>query len=285
MIPFSIQLDLTCKFEIESNQGGNLDFEKKYSCNAVDIDSLHESEKLSNILGDHIEGKSKFDVAMLSILEQYLSELPIGLNEFFPNLKFFKVYNSSLEKMTKIGFKSLENLKEIDIEENDLQDLPGDTFDDLIHLEFLNLAHNKMQKLSNGIFKNLIELKTLLLKGNYLRVFGSELIQENVNLEFLDLSNNGLQKIDPKTFAHLKNLKSLYLSGSWCIPEYDGFFSVRNQDMISYLEDHSCATSCEEITVELANLIRDNGERAVEVEQITLETEKLKNRQKACVVL
>lgn len=291
MIHLSTQLELTCKFEFKR---GKIDeITVKYACDVTALNILHEAnEKVSKVFGDHIEGKSNNDVAILNILGQNLTEPPIGLHKMFPNLEVFKISESSLEKLAKSSFEGMKKLKEIDIEGNNLENLPEDVFEDLIHLEYLNMAHNSVQELSNGIFKKLITLKKLRLKGNYLIKIDVELLKENVNLEIIDFSDNRIQQIDPNSFSHLKKLKFLDLSGNWCIPKYkgtfsesyDGEFTIREQELVNFLEK-SCGFDCEEITIELANLIKDYGECELEVERITLENEKLKNRQKACLLL
>jgi hypothetical protein len=197
------------KFVVEKGKEGS---NKKFiSPDIYKIGSPEEIFKASKVfLGwckSNKEGLSK--LSSLDLREENLSELPVGILEFLPNLVKLKLsYNNILSLPTEI--KNLKNLKILDITDNHLKELPEEILT-LENLEELNLAQNEISTIPEGISK-LKCLKDLDICKNKLTFVPKEIGQLE-NLQRLVLRDNKLTEV-PSEIATLKKLKILDLSNN-----------------------------------------------------------------------
>lgn len=108
-------------------------------------------------------------------------------------------------------FRSLRNLKRLDLQSNHLVQLHPETFAHTPSLSELNLANNNL-KIDETSFSHLSYLKLLNLAGNRLNDLGENVFRKLEKLESLGLYQNDIHELKPKAFQGLNRLKHLCLN-------------------------------------------------------------------------
>lgn len=99
-------------------------------------------------------------------------------------------------------FKSVPNLRELDLSHNAITQLDSDTFSYTPKLTAIDLSSNSISNVNASVFPN--ALKVLNLANNFIRNIESNLFINNKNMKQLDVTDNQIIKLDCellKTFA------------------------------------------------------------------------------------
>lgn len=67
--------------------------------------------------------------------QQNIEFLSVSVYERFPNLKFFAVVNTPVQKISKKNFENMYELSMLHLERNQIEIIRSDTFEDLINLK------------------------------------------------------------------------------------------------------------------------------------------------------
>ncbi|XP_066297219.1 toll-like receptor 3 [Branchiostoma lanceolatum] len=170
--------------------------------------------------------------AALSEVSHTLRELTIFSTEMktihkddfnnLPNLKVLYLnadFSGGLEEIEPFGFRGLQNLEVLQLDDNDLTHLVENTFAGLNNLTKLSLKRCNIKRLSGRIFANLTSLVELDLSVNNLVHLPKMLFSDLISLEVLIINNNYnlfpyFESID---FTGLASIKHIDLS-------HDGLF-------------------------------------------------------------
>jgi Leucine-rich repeat (LRR) protein len=230
-------LEIDCKFYgYDWNHWG-----EHYTCGAKLEDVTvqnHRSVNVSSIKGDHLAGKSKYDVQAVGISGQKTHFLVQGLERYFPNLKELYVFRSDLKHLSRSDFKNYAQLTTISFTRNHLCHLPYDTFEDLINLEQFSLSHNQLSVIPN--LKTLSKLKELYLFENSIESLSSADLSGNPNLEVIQFHENKLKIIDSEIFNILLKLRNADFTHNRCISMK--FKNHAADDLVKAIEEN-CALS------------------------------------------
>ncbi|GAB6024503.1 defense response [Chamberlinius hualienensis] len=156
----------------------------------------------------------------LLLARNNLSNLTNGL---FDNKRWLEGLELQHNKInfTKGTFRSLTNLKHLDLSFNHIGKLPADMFNSSKALRKLILSNNNISVLPANLFNGLIKLECLYLENNRLTTLTENVFNDLNKLQVLDLSNNQISQIPIGIFIYLLNLKKLLLSDNniRCIPD------------------------------------------------------------------
>ncbi|KAG5667618.1 hypothetical protein PVAND_015592 [Polypedilum vanderplanki] len=140
-----------------------------------------------------------------------IHNLPIKLNEVFPNLYAYVVKYTKVKRLKHKNFKNLNKLEYLTIEMSLVSKINDDAFDDLTELKALSLIYNKIHNLSPRLLKNTLKLERINLQGNKITNITKEHFGHLTNLTYLELSINKIQNLDSDVFETLVNLVELKL--------------------------------------------------------------------------
>lgn len=137
-----------------------------YQCRAT-VRHTGSGRILDEVFGDHLSGgKSNADVEHLSLWNQNMNFIPLGIGSIFPAIKAISWYNSKL----------------LTISADDLQQFPN--------LIFLGLWMNNLVTLDGDLFKFTPTLQLIDFDGNQIENVGRNLLSDLKNLTVADFSSN-----------------------------------------------------------------------------------------------
>lgn len=211
-----------------------------YTCIVLDVEILHEHDPIV-MRGQHLSGKTNFDVNDVSFLSSEVRYFPIAIFTIFPNVRFLNAkasrkHNLRRTVMKKCGkiismnfdhnrmtnltrhiFKYAPKLLKISLRNNAINYVDEKAFAGLYYLAVLHLQKNYIFEFFPKSFNDLHRLKEFYAYGNRLIFIPKGLFDKNILLEHLSLDKNMLRVIDPKISIKLVYLKVLDLRYNVCI--------------------------------------------------------------------
>jgi Leucine rich repeat len=139
---------------------------EKYAC-VVYLTETDNGSTVVEVRGDHLNGKSHSDVDVLvSYNSRKLTELPKGIEVFFPNLMGIQWIGGILSRISADDFKPFPNLIMVVLAINNFTDLNGDLFKYTPNLQVVHFDYNKIEKVGSGLLENLESLVHVNFKSN-----------------------------------------------------------------------------------------------------------------------
>ena len=133
----------------------------------------------------------------------------VGLEEMVVEVDFSMNELNSLE-----GFKTLTNLKKLDVSYNQLAHIAASDFAPYAStLQVLTLRYHKLT-IADGAFASLKSLKELGLGSCHLVTLAPTVFSEGMALQRLDIHSNNFVTIPRETFSKLKNITDIYLTSN-----------------------------------------------------------------------
>lgn len=229
-LPELKSINLSCNF-IESIDKAI--FNKNSLLQSVDISynkikyiepNCFESNNFSNFLiaGNQLEISLQSGIfnGLTNVKQLNLSHQRIGAieDESFCGTKYLEVLNisyNSIELMTPLSLKCLQNLNTLDLTSNLISNISF-TKNNLDNLKILILKNNKIRHIYNNTFQFLPELSILDLSQNFISFIPNKVFKYSPLLKHLSLQNNELDSnyILPDSFSGLSNLVILDLSSN-----------------------------------------------------------------------
>ena len=157
-----------------------------------------------------------------------------GLEDILDNAIFRYNKLTSLE-----GFKSLRNLRELEVQHNKLTSITASDFAPFAStLEVLNLSYNKLSSVA-GAFASLKALRKLILTGCHLLTLAPADFGDGIALKTLDMRANNLTSVPVELFSKLKNIEAINLaSNNFTLLPKHGFADLPNLKYL-YLYDNT----------------------------------------------
>jgi Leucine-rich repeat (LRR) protein len=156
----------------------------------------------------------KLNLNYLNSLDLSYSKLATIEAESFRSLINLKVLDLSENYLTYINemlFCSLTKLIELNLHGNQIVKIDDHSFDLLLQLEKLWLGRNELKEINGIIFEKLINLKELNIYWNKISKIEDNAFQNLNKLEELSIWNNDLSIVNANTFNGLFNLRELNL--------------------------------------------------------------------------
>lgn len=118
-----------------------------------------------------ISDEDDFDVKYVDIIAIMLqtadvSYMPVGLDEYFPDLDFLEVSSCGLREIKQHNLKGFPKLKNLFMSGNVIEYLEKDLFKYNLLLEMINFSQNLIKSIDANLFDELKELKLLNLVMN-----------------------------------------------------------------------------------------------------------------------
>lgn len=145
--------------------------------------------------------------------EPKMNHIPTEVLSIFPNLKYFFIYNSEIEDVSRNDLLNGTNLTHFGLFAGKLDRLPPEI---LQVKKFIGLAldDNQIETIDDFAFANQIELNELMLKSNKLSVIKRNTFAGLFNLTELFLHYNEIHTIEDGAFADLSKLGRLRLNNN-----------------------------------------------------------------------
>jgi Leucine-rich repeat (LRR) protein len=124
----------------------------------------HKISKLE-VKGTHKEGKNNSHVEGLAIYAEPLVEIPEGIETFFPNLKGFVLFSTSISSISSDDLKFI-NLNFLQIYESRITTLEGNLFVNNRDLQFISFYSNQIEHVGHDLLTGLDNLKTVYFSNN-----------------------------------------------------------------------------------------------------------------------
>uniref|UniRef100_A0A914C5Q0 LRRCT domain-containing protein n=1 Tax=Acrobeloides nanus TaxID=290746 RepID=A0A914C5Q0_9BILA len=180
---------------------------------------------------------------------------PKQLNDMFSDIEHLErldlnFCNFDDEKISRLKFVKLPNLKRLGLAENNLTNVPSKTIRSIPLLEAINLSHNKIRNLDACSFCG-CNISQVFLAHNFLGVDKEAIHPEafaDTKMTELDLSFNYLDQFDASMLAHAQqSLKVLHLSGN----SFGGFLHRLTYNLPSLTHLHMAANGLRTIPLNL----------------------------------
>ena len=129
-----------------------------------------------------------------------------GIND---TLEELRIINSSLTEFPRDAFKSLGNLKFLELNHHSIKELNNNEFDDSqlpAKLEKMYITNGNVTEIGANTFQHLKKLKTIDLHGNHIAVLKKNQFRGLRDVELLDISFNHIAKLDSSHIADLTKL-------------------------------------------------------------------------------
>lgn len=137
--------------------------------------------------------------------------LPIGMFEYFPNVRTIYTWNSGIKKLTQESFRNAEHLTTIDLTKNQIVNLTSAVFAFASNLEQLELTYNELKLIDGNAFTGLTQLRSLYMDFNQIEILPSNTFQSLIRLETIRLNNNRIKSISHRLFDRNFHLANIYL--------------------------------------------------------------------------
>jgi Leucine-rich repeat (LRR) protein len=134
----------------------------------------------TSIPGDHLEGQSSENVAMIYSSGANMRNIPSVICQQFPNTFEMMLTNSRIEQISEAAFQHCGSLQYLLIMENFIRTIPDNTFANTPQLVYLTLNANRISSIAPNAFR------------------GS-------SIELLDLANNRIDNFNPRTYEAINS--------------------------------------------------------------------------------
>lgn len=155
--------ELKCEFQFEKwSILGTV-----YTCHVQELVlTKNVSEPVTNVTGNHLEGKTSEDVLKLNIQGQVCVHLPSNVEKFFPNLQGIRIAKSGLRFLEQSDLSVFPKLRSCDAWEDAIEELSSDLFEKNPEIQYLYLGYNKIRKVGQDLLKPLKNLTKAIFHGN-----------------------------------------------------------------------------------------------------------------------
>jgi hypothetical protein len=154
LLQSSHQFTLFCNFSTHSNY-----IDVFYTCTGTNVLTFYEDRTVTEIVGDHIEGRTNNDVTQFFVKFQNCHYMPLGLDKFFPNLESVYIMKSNLQHLLLGDLDGLNKLRALDVSHNPVEELSADFFKGHDKIESLSFFDSHIKKVERGAFDMLKNLE------------------------------------------------------------------------------------------------------------------------------
>lgn len=129
----------------------------QYGCGAV-FTSYENETILTNVTGDHMDGRSDDDVKLLLVSDRYLIRLPINIEKFFPNLIGIRWYGGAIMTLNEEDLRPFPNMRGLDFGRNQIVTLDGNLLRNSLDLQWIFLDSNLIEQVGADLLYGLNDL-------------------------------------------------------------------------------------------------------------------------------
>lgn len=147
---------------LNCNYGLKVDYDRGrslYGCEAEMV-STGTGPDIIYVSDRHDPGMGNDDVLIL-IFTNSLQLTPLGISNFFPNLKVLSFKNIGSPELTNEHLKGLNNLENLDFGDNNLRIIEPNVFNETRLLQIIRFNNNPIRHIAHNEFSDLEELTFL----------------------------------------------------------------------------------------------------------------------------
>lgn len=137
-----------------------------YQCSADNVILTGDGEFLTEVRGDHMDGKSNFDVEALFVRDHVSNHMTRHIERFFPNLKSLTWVESNLLRISSLDLIAFPNLADFTIWISPLTYIEGNLFNYTPRLRHVGFFANSLRYVGDGLLDNLMELSRADFRSN-----------------------------------------------------------------------------------------------------------------------
>lgn len=151
-------INFQCWFKLTYYRG----LPSTYICSVTSWSDV-DNKILTAVNGNHHRGRTNLDVKgiLFDLRGKNLDYLPMGIEDFFPNLLAYSVFRGVISNYTGNEFFPFKNLELIAIHETPLEFLPGNLFSKNKNLKTIYLM-NKVKLVGSGFLDGLNKLEYVM---------------------------------------------------------------------------------------------------------------------------
>lgn len=121
---------------------------------------------LTEVRGNHLQGKEHENVEAIYVLAQILHFLPSNLASYFPNLRAIWCYESKLLEISAENLRPFPNLMELGVRTNQLESIDGDLFKHSPKLKWIYFSDNQIQHVGYDLLTDSKDLQAAIFERN-----------------------------------------------------------------------------------------------------------------------
>lgn len=137
----------------------------QYGCIAT-VEGQRHLPDVEVVNGDHWTGKSNFNVKVLTVIDDELSRIPDGIDNFFAYLIGIQWFRGNLMTIHAEDLRPFPDLQVIRLENNKLFALDSDLFKYTPKLQFIGLGNNLIQHIGLNMLNDLDNLAGVYFQKN-----------------------------------------------------------------------------------------------------------------------
>lgn len=126
----------------------------QYGCGAV-FTSYENETILTNVTGDHTDGRSDDDVKLLLVSDRYLIRLPIDIEKFFANLIGIRWYGGAIQTINEEDLRPFPNMRGLDFGRNQIVTLDGNLLRNALNLQWIFVDANLIEHVGEDLLYGL----------------------------------------------------------------------------------------------------------------------------------
>lgn len=155
-------MNFNCQFQLKT--WGDLG--EIYVCLAT-AEATTSSTTLEEVSGNHLSGRSNSDVrAVQTYQSPEFTRIPLGMENFFPDLLVIQFWNGNLTSVTAEDLKPYPNLRYLSLPVNHITTLDVDLFKFTTKIKDFVIPSNKIERVGENIFAFLPELRWVNFLSN-----------------------------------------------------------------------------------------------------------------------
>lgn len=167
----ALSLSLTSSMVLECNfRMAQIPFVQRiYTCEDPRVVSFGDGKNIVEITGNHLEGMGNFDVRGFHTRSNYpanLTEFPRNIGDFFPNMVYLGMLNTSIASVPSESLRFMASLEFFSFSHSDVTSLDGDLFALTRNLRWIWIDHHPLQHVGQGLLTGLSRLQRVDMDHN-----------------------------------------------------------------------------------------------------------------------
>lgn len=150
-----IAVNIKCTFRVEYWEGVG----EEYGCFDAKIIDAKNTSHVTSISGVHLEGFNSTQVHIFSLdNDNYLAEIPRGIERYFPRLQGFRWEDSSLTSISEANLRYFPRLTGLSVWSNKITHLEDNLFGKTKELRYIHFSSNNFTKIGHKVLDELEDL-------------------------------------------------------------------------------------------------------------------------------
>ena len=187
---------LECEFKTTKTYYGS-----EYTCFAKNFQTSLHDRTVTEIKGNHLQGKTNNDVKQLMLEKQFIPYLPLKVGDFFKNLKIFFAKKSNVRHVLQGDLDGLDNLEVFDLTHNPVEQLGANFFKGHSKISTVAFYDCHLKMIDPAVLDPLKKINNIFFNLNYCIDFVSN-GDDAVNAFKIEIADKCQGHVNDKIFKH-----------------------------------------------------------------------------------